>query len=951
MRLTFLILFVIKVNGFIAAQTNSTFFEKPSIDTTTIKNWPSIGEEKAISNDGKYFMYAIENKPIGNKTLIIKSTSTTWEREIIGDINGVFTNDSKQFILLINDTLNCITLGTNDITLIANISDYKLGQNEKEEWLACHLKNESNDLLISNLLSGNESRLKNVTDYSFKRNKLFFKTATGREKLVSTFEYLDMTSLSKRIIWTSTDNNVAIANYTVSNNGNQVAFTLKSKKNNNEEFSIWLYKNGMERAVEKVNNHTSRINNQLVVSSSTPKFSEDDKYIYFILNRVEVCTPKLERVSFDLWNYKDTLIQSTQLLRLKDAITSIDIISVESDSLIQLTGNYEVIVAKPVKGDFVVVSYNRMRDGIGDMYWLPGLETYFLVSLKDGSRKRLNTNVNSVFWFSPCGHYLLYYDPKTRQYNSYNLQSGKLAVLSTDIPNGWLSFQSEYYRGEPANMPKAPANGGVAGCWLDNDRAVWVYDNYDIWQLDLAGEKPPLNITHGYGRSHHIKLRLTDQTLYDHDIVHPGDSLLLVAYNTENKYNGFYRLIIGSESALESLVMGPWTWYHLGLTNDLDEGMRPLKARNVNTWIVKRQTSTEFPNFFLTTDFRSFQPLTDFHPEKYYNWLTAELISWKQLDGTVSQGVLYKPQNFDPRKRYPVLIHYYEQMSHRLYEYPAPEFSYAEPNISWFVSKGYLVFTPDIYYSSRPIGESAKNTMISGAEYLGHLPYVDGKRIGIAGHSFGGHETYYLLTHTDKFAAVLASAGCTNVISETLSLSINGGSNANWMSSMEQRMGGVALWQNSNLYIDESAVFFADKITTPLLILQNKNDDHWSGGVALFIALRRLNKKVWMLQYDGEGHILAETKDQIDFTIRMTQFFDHYLKFAPAPKWLTEGIPAKLKQIETGYALDPSGNCGKDCKVCKMWNEKMKKDSVGTMIEIQEKIKSDHWMVGTNGNN
>ncbi|WP_431213596.1 alpha/beta hydrolase family protein [Puia sp. P3] len=168
--------------------------------------------------------------------------------------------------------------------------------------------------------------------------------------------------------------------------------------------------------------------------------------------------------------------------------------------------------------------------------------------------------------------------------------------------------------------------------------------------------------------------------------------------------------------------------------------------------------------------------------------MTSELVKWNQLDGTTTQGILYKPENFDPHKKYPVIVHYYEQMSHRLYEYPSPGFSDGEPNIAWFVSRGYLVLTPDIYYINGIVGKSAENTVVSAAQYLAGLPYVDSKRMAIAGHSYAGHETNYLLTHTDLFAAALSSAGCSDAVSQYLSLSLNG-SSSYFMGDIESRMG------------------------------------------------------------------------------------------------------------------------------------------------------------------
>ncbi len=87
-------------------------------------------------------------------------------------------------------------------------------------------------------------------------------------------------------------------------------------------------------------------------------------------------------------------------------------------------------------------------------------------------------------------------------------------------------------------------------------------------------------------------------------------------------------------------------------------------------------------------------------------------------------------------------------------------------------------------------------------------------------------------------------------------------------------------------------------------------------GIEYFTALRFLNKKAWLLQYDNSGHQLFSEQDATDYTIRMTQFFDHYLKNKPAPKWMTQGRPASLKQVDDRFELDPEGSCGDDCPVC-----------------------------------
>jgi dipeptidyl aminopeptidase/acylaminoacyl peptidase len=270
---------------------------------------------------------------------------------------------------------------------------------------------------------------------------------------------------------------------------------------------------------------------------------------------------------------------------------------------------------------------------------------------------------------------------------------------------------------------------------------------------------------------------------------------------------------------------------------------------------------------------------------------------------------LYKPENFDSTKKYPVIVHYYEKKSERLNQYIFPGYSDGDINIPYFVSNGYLVFMPDIQYTIGKAGRSAYNSIVGAGEYLATLPWVNANKMGISGHSFGGFETNYVITHSNLFTAAFSDAGPSNLVSHYGSYELYTGVSLQSFNEREQIRMGANLWERPDVYIDNSPVFEADKITTPLLMVCNKLDDiiHFDQGVQLFTALRRLGKKAWMLQYDSERHSIMQEKNLMDLTIRASQFFDHYLKGAPAPKWMLDGIPARLKGIEKGYQLDTTG--------------------------------------------
>ncbi|HLG41592.1 MAG TPA: prolyl oligopeptidase family serine peptidase, partial [Chitinophagaceae bacterium] len=250
-----------------------------------------------------------------------------------------------------------------------------------------------------------------------------------------------------------------------------------------------------------------------------------------------------------------------------------------------------------------------------------------------------------------------------------------------------------------------------------------------------------------------------------------------------------------------------------------------------------------------------------------------------------------------------------------LYKFPDPGYSEDRINIPWFVSRGYLVFCPDIYYTKGKTGKSALNSVVAAAKLLSSLPFVDKEKIGIQGHSFGGFETNYIISHTNIFRAACSAAGLSNMVSFYGSQWGSFMETQYYVESLQMHL-GTTLWQNQKVYLENSPVLNADRVTTPVLFMANKKDDYcFYQQVEFFNGLRRLNKSSWLLQYDNGAHSVYGD-DAFDFTKRMEQFFDHYLEGKLPPKWMTRGIEAKLKYSETGFELDSVMSCSNNCQVC-----------------------------------
>ena len=370
---------------------------------------------------------------------------------------------------------------------------------------------------------------------------------------------------------------------------------------------------------------------------------------------------------------------------------------------------------------------------------------------------------------------------------------------------------------------------------------------------------------------------------------------MLSAFHLKTKASGYFRDRYDTPHPPEKLILK-------------DEAIRILsKARSSKDVLLVRSTFQKYPDLWQsTTDFQSLRRISDANPQqKEYSWGRAELVEWKGKDGTPLQGILIKPQGFSPKKKYPMLVYFYERRSDRLHTYYSPAPVRASINPSFYASRGYLVFIPDITYKVGAPGESAVNAVIPGVEHMIKTGFVNEKAIGVQGHSWGGYQVAYLVTRSNIFAAAESGAPVSNMTSAYGGIRWSSGMSRMFQYERTQSRIGDTLWKARQKYLANSPLFFVNRIQTPLLILHNDKDGAvpWYQGIELFVAMRRLSKPAWLLNYNGEQHGLTKMANRKDFTIRMQQFFDHYLKGAPAPIWLSKGVPAIEKGKTTGFEL------------------------------------------------
>ena len=416
-----------------------------------------------------------------------------------------------------------------------------------------------------------------------------------------------------------------------------------------------------------------------------------------------------------------------------------------------------------------------------------------------------------------------------------------------------------------------------------------IYDRYDIWEIKPDGSAARM-ITEGFGRKNDLSFRIRRLDI-DKVTFSPDEPLLLTTTNQENMSTGFYRDKIKGTVLPEKLIM-------------IDRGIRFYsfkKAKNADKVIYARSAFDEYPDiWYADLDFQSPQKVTDLGKQMdAFLWGHAELIDFYSADGKPLKGILVKPENFDLHKKYPLIVYIYETLHQGFYSFrnPSPGTSI---NLSYYVSNGYILWMPDIEYDTGYPGKDALKCVLPGIQLLVRKGFIDEKRIGIQGHSWGGYQIAYMVTQTNIFAAAEAGAPVSDMVSSYDGIRWGTGMVRQFQYEHTQSRLGGSLWEVPFRYIENSPVFWADKVQTPLLMIHNDKDTAvpWYQGIEYIMALRRLEKEAYMFNYNGEPHGLRKRINQKDWTMRMQQFFDHFLKGAPEPDWMKNGIKAWEKEDE-----------------------------------------------------
>jgi len=854
--------------------TQAVHAQKPILQPDSYKKFTSV-DDGSLSDNGKYASYRVNNLPFGKFTTVIMATDKSWKKEYVGLKNPKFSSDNKHLTgILPGDTLLILGLGKGKEEKTPQVTEQLFLINKGKEYIA--YKTATKDLIISTIKGPVINKIPLVDK--------FFISPDGNE-IISTIK----TNTDKyQLLWTTLNPRASKIIYEGSQPSNvifndpssMIAFTTGK----NESYNYWLAtKNTQAQIVPE--SSFSNISNKLLRSTGRYwGFSKNGESLFFYLVRKPA--KPTNNLDVDVWDYRDAYLKSyfygspsndtppptyEYLCSINTRTMLVQQHTNLADKIV--TGGFEhnldtILVVNSQFGN----NYDRDSALYPNDYFIKFLNSGRKISFGEGSIQFKEINL------SPNGKYLVYYNSSNGKYFSINVITGEKREFIVPI-----SLHFDYAEGNPKRKMGTP---GIVS-WLKDDVAI-IQGTYDLISLNVQTGQHNI-LTNKLGEKD--KKQFGPLKFYRPDN-NPKGILFCYAFDTKDKSISFCTLSADGISELK----GKTNAYIDGVENGYGffDKKNLILSKN-GSCLVRWQDYDLPPNYSFTKDFKSFTKLSSYSPQKDFNWLTCKLYNYSDSLGNDYQGILYKPENFDSKKKYPLILNYYTQKSDLLHCFPEPEPRRGEISIPLLVSRGYLVFQPDMKTAPKHVGNANLLSIDAAVNQISKFDFVDHKKMAISGGSYGGFETNLLLTKTTKFAAAISMAGIYNVIGSATDLQSNGSAGQDLYNKTS--MGFVNnYYDDMETYIENSPNLNVKKVNTPLLLIHNDHD----GGVSFihsrsfFLELRRMNKPVWWLNYKNEDHGVSPISKRIDLFYKILDFYDHFLKDKPMESWLNDPISVEV---------------------------------------------------------
>lgn len=905
----FLLLFVgLSVPHATQAQNKQLTFED-------IMKWEDI-DDPALSADGQWLVYnvwpdrgdgEVRVRHVDNGTIHTIDLAENPEITRSGNWVGAYLQPKladqiaaeeekpKQgFALLNTSTGNTVRKDSVESFEFSNDGEWVMihrHQSEKVEERKSKNKYLGSTLVLRHLETGNEHKIPFVSQASFDSTSTYFTYAVvdtaGAENGLYVRNLADNPSRQEEII---ARKNGLLTNLSWDDQHQRLAFTSATMDTSfgtgDATLNIWNAPQGQVKTLvddsEVDEGWALRTNNNI-------EWTDDGERLYFGLMRREMAevdqdTAKVESGSVDIydrerilsekevdvWHDDDPRIKTheKETWNQRKERTYRAVYHLKDNRWVQLADREMPDVEVSQNAQYALGSSSQPY--LQEMTWDGFFSDYYIVDLQTGERTKIAEKLRSGADLSPEGNFVVFYQDK--DWHLYDVEEDIYRNMTQNLDVPFYNEDHDY---------PYPAQGYWTAGWTENDESVLIYDKYDIWKFSTDNESPQ-NITQD-GRDREISYRIVD-TEDDREAFASDEEVLVRGYYDHKKTYGFYTLSLdesGAEQQLETKHKYDFV----------------TKADDSNRIIYSREKYDEYPNLWVSNDiyFDDTQRVTNLHLDLHdaYNWGTAELIEWQSIDnGQTMRGAVIKPDNYNPEKKYPVLIYYYRFFSQRAYEFNNIT-NDDRPTLPQWVSDDYVVFLPDIRFEVGTPGFSATKSLVPGVQKLVEMGIADPDKLGLHGHSWSGYQTAFMVTQTDIFDAAIAGAPVSNMTSAYSGIRWGSGLARQFQYEQTQSRIGGSLWEYPERYIENSPVFYADRINTPMLMMFGDADTAvpWYQGIEMYLAMRRLDKDAVFLQYRDEPHHLQKYANRLDYAIKMKEYFDHYLRGEEAPKWITDGVP------------------------------------------------------------
>ena len=896
------------------ALSGALWAQKKPLDHDVYDSWQAVGNT-VLSPSGKVISYAV-NPQEGDGTLFFRIADKKGARtlEIPRGYQAKILDNDEYAVCLIKpefqktrrakikkltgdklpqDSLAVVNLKDGSIRKFPNVKSFQLGLHATDQFAFATIdtsfikkaeKDMGTPVAVYHFADGQIDTLKNIDKFAFSKDG---KTLALVQKTDKKHSVVGFYADGKAKMLTDTATFHAVPTF---DEQGENALYLQAKdttSTGSKHAALWLYDVARAEARELVaaDQRRNMPENWGLTENSTYRFSKKYGTIYAgIQEYVPVKDTNLvsfETAGLDIWNWNADEIPPRMKSNLARDKRRTYPCMYQDEGLIPFNlnkadrlvfaDNYDAMAILEVRPVNVVESqWNVQGESILTIIW-PG----------SGRREEIARGAFDSAQLSPKGNYAIWWDYKERAWFIYDVANEQMRNLTGSIETNFWDERDDH--------PMMPESYGIA-CWTAEDADVILNDRYDLWRVRLS-DGSASRLTQGREKKQTWRYVSTKDE-EDEPGIASGETFFLKVFDETTKENGLAYMQLDKPKSFKMLAFGGYSW----------DGLK--KARNAEVYTYQKGNLMEQMDLYCTDFGKNTEKLTAINPQqKDYNWATVELYHWTAYDGKSLDGLLYKPEDFDPAKKYPVMIYFYETYSETLYKNIIPQPSWSTVNLIFYASRGYIVFVPDIVYTPGLPGQSAYNCIVSGAESLTKFPWVDKDNMAIQGQSWGGYQVAWLITRTNMFKAAGAGAPVSNMTSAYGGIRWESGMSRQFQYEQTQSRIGKDLWNGLELYMENSPLFRLPNVQTPVLIMHNDNDGAvpWYQGIEMFMGLRRLGKPAWLLEYNDEAHNLKERRNRKDLTIRLQQFFDHYLKGAPEPAWMRDGVPTMKKDYYFGY--------------------------------------------------